>query len=107
MYDLSGTAWRTGALFFGLLLIPMGWCALRSTFMPSLLGWILMIGGIGHIVSGFVDFLAENASTLVCGLTVPATIGEFWMVGYLLVQGLSPRVHTRTDTRGRPKVATS
>jgi hypothetical protein len=73
-----------------LWLIPMGWCALQSMTMPRALGWILMAGGVGYIVSGFVDFLAGNASNIVYALTVPASIGEFWMVGYLLVKGLNP-----------------
>ena len=106
MYDLSGAAWRTGALFFGLWLIPMGWCALRSRFMPRLLGWILMAGGVGYIVSGFVDYLVANGSTLVSALTVPASVGEFWMVGYLLVAGLRRRPLTLTPAAERPKVAT-
>jgi len=106
MYDLSDTAWRTGALFFGLWLIPMGWCALQSMFMPRPLGWTLIGGGVGYIVSGFVDFLTGNPSTVVYALTVPATVGEFWMVGYLLMKGLSHRTVTLGDAADRPKVAT-
>ncbi len=102
MYDLSDAAWRVGALFFGLWLIPMGWCALRSTFVPHLLGWILVVGGVGYIVSGFVDFLAGNASTVVYALTVPATVGELWMVGYLLVTGLRREPDSRGATAERP-----
>ena len=106
MYNLSGIAWRVGALFFGLWLIPMGWCALQSMTMPRALGWILMAGGVGYIVSGFVDFLVANASTLVYVLTVPASIGEFWMVGYLLVKGLRPHTAAPEDAAERPLVAT-
>ena len=93
MYDLHGTAWRAGALFFGLWLIPMGWCALRSTFMPSRLGKLLVVGGVGYIVSAFIDFLVKDASSVVYALTLPATVGELWMVGYLLVKGLTPVGH--------------
>lgn len=97
LYDLSGAAWRVGALFFGLWLIPMGWAALRSVFMPRTLGWILIAGGFGYILSAFVDYLAANASTIVAALAVPASVGEFWMIGYLLVRGISPRAVTVKD----------
>lgn len=108
MYDLSDAAWRAGALFFGLWLIPMGWCTLRSTFMPRLLGWTLMVGGVGYIASGFVDFLTSQASAVVSALTVPATVGELWMVGYLLVTGLNrrPVASTTAPAEADPAFAT-
>ena len=87
MYDLSEAVWGAGAVFFGLWLIPMGWCALRSRFIPPLLGRLLIVGGIGYVLSAFVGVLVEHPSTVAYVLTVPATIGELWMVGYLLIAG--------------------
>jgi hypothetical protein len=106
LLDLSNAAWRTGALFFGLWLIPMGWCAVRSMSMPRALGWILMVGGAGYLVSGFVDYLVANASTVVDVLTVPASVGEFWMVGYLLVKGLGRTRALPPRSAAPPRVAT-
>lgn len=88
LYDLNAAAWDLGGLFFGLWLIPMGWAAVRSTVMPRALGWILMAGGVGYIASAFVASLVDNATTVTTVLTVPASVGEFWMIGYLLVLGL-------------------
>lgn len=88
LYDLNGAAWSVGALFFGLWLIPMGWLAWRSGYMPRLLGWILIGGGIGYVLSAFAFYLAPDASVIAEALTVPASIGEFWMIGYLLVRGV-------------------
>ena len=85
---LYQAAWTVGALFFGLWLIPMGWLARRSGFMPPALGSVLMIGGVGYLVSGFTYQLLPDATTLNEALSVPATIGEFWMIGYLLVKGV-------------------
>lgn len=102
LYELNGAAWGVGALFFGLWLIPMGWLAHRSGFMPASLGWILMAGGVGYIVSAYVGYLAPDASVVAEALTVPATVGEFWMIGYLLIKGVRhdaavPRPETRVD----------
>jgi len=88
LYIVSGNLWGVGALFFGLWLIPMGWCVLRSRMMPRPLGWILIAGGGGYVLSAFVAYLAPGAPVIADALTVPASVGEFWMVGYLLVRGV-------------------
>ena len=88
LYVVSGHLWIVGGIFFGLWLIPMGWLARRSGWMPSLLGWILMIGGLGYVVNAFLTYLIPNPGPAVELLTMPATIGELWMVGYLCVLGI-------------------
>jgi hypothetical protein len=92
MYALSGHLWGAGNLFFGLWLIPMGRCVLQSGTMPRLLGHLLIVGGVGYVLSGFLTYLAPGLPIVTAVLVVPATIGEFWMIGYLLVRGsrLSP-----------------
>ncbi len=35
MYLISANFWQVGNLFFGLWLIPMGWCVLHSRWMPG------------------------------------------------------------------------
>ncbi len=84
MYVLSENLWGVGNLFFGLWLVPMGWCVLRSGTMPRLLGWLLVVGGAFYVLSGYVVYLLPNADVFANVLVVPATIGEFWMIGYLL-----------------------
>jgi hypothetical protein len=89
LYRLQGAAWAVGGLFFGLWLIPMGWLALRSAYMPRPLGWLLAAGGIGYVLSTFVTYLLPDATGIADALLAPATIGELWMIGYLLVKGVS------------------
>ena len=89
MYQLSSTCWGVGSLFFGLWLIPMGHIASSSGRMPRWLGRILIIGGCGYLLSGFVSYGIAGAPTwFVEALAIPATIGEFWMIGFLLTKGL-------------------
>jgi hypothetical protein len=88
LYLVSGNLWTVGALFFGLWLIPMGWCVLRSGWMPRALGWILIAGGVGYLLSPFVGYLAPEASVVSDLLALPATVGEVWIVGYLLYRGV-------------------
>ncbi|MEU8231198.1 DUF4386 domain-containing protein [Actinoplanes sp. NPDC048967] len=88
MYLVSGHLWTVGGLFFGLWLIPMGWCVLRSGSMPRALGWILLGGGLGYVLSAFVAYLVPAAGGVADVLALPASVGEFWMIGYLLVRGV-------------------
>jgi hypothetical protein len=85
MHELSASSWGVGNLFFGLWLVPMGWCVLRSGTMPRLLGRLLVVGGAGYVLSGFATYLLPDAELLAEVLVAPASAGELWMVGHLLV----------------------
>lgn len=87
MFLVSENLWGVGNIFFGLWLVPMGWCALRSAGVPWTLGRVLMVGGAGYVLSAFVTYLLPDAGALTSALVLPATIGEVWMVGLLLVRG--------------------
>ena len=89
LHQLSSNSWGVAAVFFGLWLIPMGHVALTSGLMPKWLGRILIVGGVGYVGSALVNHGFVGApGWLVEGLTVPATVGEFWMIGYLLIKGV-------------------
>lgn len=83
-------AWGVGSLFFGLWLIPMGYIVLSSQRMPVWLGRTLIVGGIGYIASTFLNYGGLEYSWIDL-LTIPASIGEFWMIGYLLIFGIRAR----------------
>ncbi len=89
LFEMSTNSWGVGALFFGLWLIPMGHVAAGSGLMPAWLGRTLIIGGVGYILSAFLSYgLSSPPTWLIEGLVIPATVGEFWMIGYLLVFGV-------------------
>jgi hypothetical protein len=91
LYQLSSSSWGVGAVFFGLWLIPMGHIAAGSGRMPVWLGRTLIIGGLGYVLSSLVSHgFTDPPAWVVEGLTVPATIGEVWMIGYLLTVGIRP-----------------
>ncbi len=100
LYLVSENLWAVGGLFFGLWLIPMGRCVLRSGWLPRALGWLLIVGGVGYVLSSFTAYLLPDAGLVVNLLVVPATVGEFWMIGYLLIVGV--REVRPVDGAGRP-----
>jgi hypothetical protein len=83
-------AWGVGSLFFGLWLIPMGYIVVSTQRMPVWLGRVLLLGGAGYLVSTFVNYMGVHAPWVEM-LVIPATVGEFWMIGYLLIFGIRPR----------------
>jgi hypothetical protein len=91
LYDLNAATWNAAGLFFGLWLIPMGWLTLRSGSMPRVLGWILVVGGVGGVLGTFVSVLAPDASVLAGVLPLAVIPGEVWMIGYLLIKGMPER----------------
>lgn len=93
LIDLLGQlithSWNVGGLFFGLWLIPMGHIVVVSKRMPVWLGRVLILGGVGYILSTLIYYMGYQPSLLNV-LTIPATVGEFWMIGYLLIYGIRP-----------------
>lgn len=90
LYHLQDSAWQVAGLFFGLWLIPIGLLVLRSGWMPPPLGWLLVAGGAGYVLNPFASYLLPNASALADVLLIPSTVGEIWMIVYLLVKGCRP-----------------
>lgn len=86
---LSAAAWQAGALFFGLWLIPMGLFAVRTARMPRVLGWALIAGGVGYVLSALLAAVPMLAP-LGEALAYLASVGEFWIIGYLLSIGIRP-----------------
>ena len=87
--SLITNAWGVGGLFFGLWLIPLGYIITSTKRMPIWLGRTLIVGGIGYLISTTINYIGFE-SPLLGYLTVPATVGEFWMIGYLLIFGIRP-----------------
>jgi hypothetical protein len=80
-------AWGVGSLFFGMWLVPMGYIVVSSRCMPVWLGRVLVLGGAGYIASAFVGYTGIGGEWVGI-LTIPASAGEFWMIGYLLIFGI-------------------
>lgn len=91
-YVLSGSFWQVGSVFFGLWLMPMGWLVLKSGFGHRALGWILILGGVGYVLSVFVALLLPRAGAWAGYLSIPAGVGELWIIVLLIWRGLRPRL---------------
>ena len=86
---LIANSWSIGGLFFGLWLLPMGYIIIGSKRMPFWLGCTLLAGGVGYLLQTFFQ-AADVQSSFLNYLVLPATAGELWMIGYLLIFGIRP-----------------
>ncbi|TLF47212.1 DUF4386 domain-containing protein [Maribacter aurantiacus] len=89
LQHMISNAWGIGGLFFGLWLFPMGYIVIKSKRLPIWLGRVLILGGIGYLISTVIRYAGIDFS-FNRFLMLPATIGEFWMIGYLLIFGIRP-----------------
>jgi len=84
---IIANAWGIGGLFFGLWLFPMGYIVIKSKRMPIWLGRVIFLGGIGYLISTIISYMGIDFPYNRI-LILPATVGEFWMIGYLLIFGI-------------------
>lgn len=85
LWQLHEAAWGAGGLFFGLWLLPMGLLVLYAQ-MPRALGWILVTGGVAYVISTLLKLIEPSwAGPVIAVLPWFAAVGEFWIIGYLLV----------------------
>ena len=87
--NIISNAWGIGGLFFGLWLFPMGNIVIKSKRMPVWLGRVIILGGIGYLITTVIRYTGIDFSYNRY-LILPATIGEFWMIGFLLIFGIRP-----------------
>lgn len=86
-----GYGLRLASLFWGLWLLPFGWLVLRSARLPRVLGLLLVLGGIGYVMTvfgGLVPGFADSA--LMDYATMPAALGEIGSCLWLLLFGARP-----------------
>lgn len=78
-------------LFFALHLLILGYLVIKADFFPSVLGQMMMIGGIGYALDSVMELtLIENtiiSYVAIVGLTM-AVIGELSFTFYLLFKGM-------------------
>lgn len=86
----------TTMLFWGLWLLPFGYLVFKSTFVPKILGILLMLGCLGYLVDVFCKILVTGYadSPVARFVRKPAAIGELGTCLWLLLVGTKYRRNT-------------
>jgi len=73
-------------IFSGLWLLPLGYLVFKSSFLPKILGVLLIIGGFGYLIDVFAGFLIPG-SNLSIGLVTG--LSEIFFLLWLLIKGVN------------------
>jgi hypothetical protein len=79
-----------GFAFFGLHVFLVGCLILRSTFLPRLVGALMVFGGVGWLTLSFTNLLSPPlARYLLPYIMAPGILGEASLTLWLLVMGVN------------------
>jgi len=87
---LTAQASNIGFIFFGLHCLLIGCLILRSTFLPRIVGALMVFAGLGWLTLSFASLLSPPfASNLFPYIMVPGILGEASLTLWLLVIGVN------------------
>lgn len=86
---LHGSGYAISLVFFGFACLSLGYLVFKSTYLPKMLGGLLMLAGACYLFNSFSQFLAPQfAANLFPALFVPIFIAELSLTLWLLVKGV-------------------
>jgi len=89
LLDIHNYGFLIAQIFFGLWLAPLGYLAYKSGLFPRALGVVLVAASVSYVVDLVVAFsFPDLAKQIHPFLIIAPTIGEIWMVIYLIVWGV-------------------
>lgn len=84
--------WAIGYVcFFGLHLIVLGYLVYKSSYVPRIIGILLIIGGFGYLLDSFALLLLpnyEDYKAIISLLILPTALGELILALWLLIKGV-------------------
>lgn len=88
--SVSTAGYDVSSVFFAFYGVTIGWLVIRSQFLPSVIGVLLMVGAVCYLVFGFADILAPSVSShLVPWIQLPSLLGELSFTLWLLIAGVN------------------
>jgi hypothetical protein len=84
--DLHKNGMQIANIFFGLWLLPMGYLVIKSTYIPKVIGFFLIITCIGYLLDFLIFYLKPDFGVTISEYT---WLGELLMVLWLLIKGVN------------------
>jgi hypothetical protein len=89
---LHSLAFNTAIMFFGLYCILIGYLVFRSTFLPRVIGGLVVLSGLAFVAANVAYFVGIPLPGFVSSsLTAIGGIGELILMLWLLIRGLNVR----------------
>jgi hypothetical protein len=90
-----------GLVFFGLHCLGVGYLVVRSTFLPRIIGALMLLAGFGWLTF----LLPPLAQSLAPFNMLPGAVGELSLTLWLLIKGVNvPRWHETEEKFCRASV---
>jgi hypothetical protein len=86
-FRLHGQGLNVASIFWGVWLLPFGMLVIKSGFIPRLLGFLLVIAGLGYLASSFTTLLLPKYESLVDSIAGVLEFGELPIILWLIIWG--------------------
>lgn len=87
--QLQGIGYAIALVFFGGTLATRGYLIWRSTFLPRIIGVLLLLGGVAYAASSFIVFVAPAIAGYAMALLIAPGIAETSFCLWLLIKGVN------------------
>ena len=84
--DIYEHGFSIAHIFWGLWLFPLGYLGFKSSFLPKVIGVLLIIAGLGYLVDFTLFFLFPDITVTVSEFTF---VGEVLLILWLLIKGVN------------------
>ncbi|MEP6901822.1 MAG: DUF4386 domain-containing protein [Actinomycetota bacterium] len=103
--DLYNNGILVVQIFWGLWLFPFGYLVYKSSFLPKILGVLLMLGCFGYLIDFIGSTLILNYSETVIShyVTLPASLGEIGICLWLLIFGVKNKPTLNSNDKNYEK----
>jgi hypothetical protein len=88
MIQIHNLGYNLFLIFFAVHLLLAGYLIIRSIYLPTLLGALLVLTGVCYLANSFFHLVLPDVHTSFY-LLVPGLISEFALAGWLLVRGVN------------------
>lgn len=88
--DLRGRGFDIAGIFWGLWLFPMGLLVYRSSFIPRIIGLLLMLGCFAYLANSFASLVYPIFQDAVSRWAGPIQLVEMIFMLWLVIFGAVP-----------------
>ena len=76
--------WFFGLVLFGIYLIMLGFLVLKASYIPKVMGWLVISAGIGYVIGHLKVFFYPDLNT---SFSMFTALGELVFMLWLLIKG--------------------
>jgi hypothetical protein len=75
------------SIFWGLWLFPFGLLVIRSRFLPRVLGYLLLVAGVGYLAAATAKLVLPQYVGAIGKVALPLEMGELPIILWLAIRG--------------------